>query len=36
LTGKLSEIETIINKKTLKKETINNFQAMCKKEDRSF
>jgi len=36
LTGKLSEIETISNKKTLKKETINNFQAMCKKEDQSF
>ena len=36
LTGKLSEMESVSNKKTLKKETINNFQAMCKKEDRSF
>ena len=29
LTGKLSEMESVSNKKTRKKETMNNFQAMC-------
>jgi hypothetical protein len=36
LSGKLTEMESLSNKKTRKKETINNFQAMCKKEDRTF
>ena len=35
LTGKLSEIESISNKKTLQKSMSNNFQALCKREDRS-
>tara|TARA_B100000767_G_scaffold57715_1_gene53522 strand:- start:634 stop:1113 length:480 start_codon:yes stop_codon:yes gene_type:complete len=36
LTGKLTEIESISNKKTLQKSINNNFQATCKKEDRSY
>ena len=36
LTGKLYETENIINKKTLKKYSTNNYQAFCKKDDRSF
>lgn len=36
LTGKLYETESISNKKTLKKYTINKYQAVCKKDDRSF
>ena len=36
LTGKLSEIESISNKKTLQKSMSNNFQALCKREDRSY
>ena len=36
VTGKLKEIESISNKKTLQKSINNNFQATCKKEDRSY
>ena len=36
LTGNLSEIESISNKKTLQKSMSNNFQALCKREDRSY
>jgi len=36
LTGKLSEIESIINKKTLQKSISNNFQAICKREDKLY
>ena len=32
LTGKLNEIESVSNKKTLQKSVSNNFQAVCKKE----
>ena len=35
LTGNFSEIESISNKKTLQKSMSNNFQALCKREDRS-
>ena len=36
LTGKLSEIESISNKKTLQKSISNNFQAICKREDKLY
>ena len=36
LTGKLNEIESVSNKKTLQKSVSNNFQAECKMEDRSY
>ena len=36
LTGNFSEIESISNKKTLQKSMSNNFQALCKREDRSY
>ena len=36
LTGKLYEIESISNKKTLKKSVRNSFEALCKKEDRLY
>ena len=36
LTGNLSEIESISNKKTLQKSMSNNFQALCKREDRAY
>jgi len=36
LTGKLSEIESISNKKTLQKSMSNTFQALCKREGRSY
>ena len=36
LTGKLSEIESISNKKTLQKSISNNFQALCKIEDKLY
>ena len=36
LTGKLSEIESISNKKTLQKSMSNNFQALCKIEDKLY
>ena len=36
LTGKLSEIESISNKKTLQKSISNNFQAICKREDKPY
>ena len=36
LTGNFSEIEIISNKKTLQKSMSNNFQALCKREDRSY
>ena len=36
LTGNLSEIESISNKKTLQKSMSNNFQALCKREDKSY
>jgi len=36
LTGKLNEIESISNKKTLVKTTSNDFQAYCKIEDNSY
>jgi len=36
LTGELSEIESISNKKTLQKRISNNFQALCKRENRSY
>jgi len=36
LTGELSEIESMSNKKTLQKSMSNNFQALCKREDRAY
>lgn len=36
LTGELNETEIIRNKKTNVKSISNNFQALCKKEDRSY
>ena len=36
LTGKLYEVESISNKKTLKKSLSNSFDAQCKKEDRLY
>ena len=36
LTGKLKEIESISNKKTLQKSISNNFQAICKREDKLY
>ena len=36
LTGELNETETIRNKKTNVKSMSNNFQALCKREDRSY
>jgi hypothetical protein len=36
LTGKLNEVESISNIKTLEKSISNNFQALCKKKDRSY
>ena len=36
LTGKLKEIESISNKKTLQKSISNNFQALCKIEDKLY
>ena len=36
LTGNFSEIESISNKKTLQKSMSNNFQALCKREDKSY
>ena len=36
LTGKLSEIESISNKKTLHKSISNNFQALCKRYDKPY
>ena len=36
LTGELSESEIIRNKKTNVKSMSNNFQALCKREDRSY
>ena len=36
VTGKLKEIESISNKKTLQKSMSNNLQALCKREDRSY
>jgi len=36
LTGILSEVDNIRNKKTLKISKSNNFKALCKKEDRDF
>jgi len=36
LTGKLNEIESISNKKTLQKSISNNFQALCKREDSPY
>ena len=36
LTGNFSEIESISNKKTLQRSMSNNFQALCKREDRSY
>ena len=36
LTGNFSEIESISNKKTLQKSMSNNFQAICKRVDRSY
>ena len=36
LTGELNETETTRNKKTNVKSMSNNFQALCKREDRSY
>ena len=36
LTGNLSEIESISNKKTLQKSISNNFQAICEREDKLY
>ena len=36
LTGELNETESISNKKTSEKSVSNNFQALCKREDRSY
>ena len=36
MTGKLKEIESISNKKTLKKSVSNNFQATCEREDKLY
>ena len=36
LTGELNETEVIRNKKTNVKSMSNNFQALCKREDRSY
>ena len=36
LTGKLYETESISNIKTLKKYTTNNYQAVCKKDERTY
>jgi len=36
LTGRLYETESISNKKTLKKYSTNNYQAVCKIDNRSF
>ena len=36
LTGNLSEIENVSNKKTLQKSISNNFQAICEREDKLY
>ena len=36
LTGELNETEIIRNKQTNVKSMSNNFQALCKREDRSY